>query len=132
MSKQSLGTASPFFNPLLAGFCERAIAGQYVPPLGLRDVGEFLTRHVRSVKLDFFTAHSGPPNLQISAFLAMTNLDDADNKIHVGDRIDDPIRSLADAILILVTGKFFTSVKSRIGGKILNALDDAETIFLES
>ena len=62
----------------------------------------------------------------------MTNLDDADNKIHVGDRIDDPIRSLADAILILVAGKFFTSVKSRIGGKILNALDDAETIFLES
>jgi hypothetical protein len=62
----------------------------------------------------------------------MPNLDNAENQTHIGDRIDDPIRSLADAILIIVAGKFFTTGRSRIGGKILNALDDAETIFLGS
>jgi len=62
----------------------------------------------------------------------MPNLDNAENQTHIGDRIDDPIRSLADAILIVVAGKFFTTGRSRIGGKILNALDDAETIFLGS
>jgi hypothetical protein len=62
--------------------------------------------------------------------LAMANLDDTDNQAYIGDRINDPIRSLADAILIIVAGKFFTTGRSRIGGKILNALDDAETVFL--
>jgi len=32
-------------------------------------------------------------------FLAMANLYDTDNQIHIGNRIDNPIRSLADAIL---------------------------------
>jgi hypothetical protein len=59
----------------------------------------------------------------------MPNLDNADNQTHIGDRIDDPIRSLADAILIIMAGKFFTAGRSRIGGKILNALDNAETVF---
>ena len=59
----------------------------------------------------------------------MANLDNTDNQTHIRDRIDDPIRSLADAILIIVAGKFFTIGKSRIGGKILNALDDSETVF---
>jgi hypothetical protein len=62
----------------------------------------------------------------------MANLDNTDNKTHIGDRIDDPIRSLADAILIIVPGKFFATGRSRIGGKILNELDDAEAIFLGS
>ena len=63
-------------------------------------------------------------------FFPMTNLDDTDNQTHIGDRIDDPIRSLADAILIIMAGKFFTAGRSRIGGKLLNALDNAETVFL--
>jgi len=63
-------------------------------------------------------------------FLAMANLDDTDNPTRIGNRIDDPIRSLADAILIIVAGKFFTTGRSRIGGKILDALDDAGTVFL--
>lgn len=63
-------------------------------------------------------------------FLAMGNLDNTDNQTHIGDRINDSIRSLADAVLIIVGGKFFTTGRSRIGGKILNALDDAETVFL--
>lgn len=62
--------------------------------------------------------------------LAMPNLDNADNQTHIGDRIDDPIRSLADAILVIKAGKFFTAGRSRIGGKLLNALDNAETVFL--
>jgi hypothetical protein len=36
---------------------------------------------------------------------------------------------LADAILIVVAGKFFTTGRSRIGRKFLNALDDAEAVF---
>jgi hypothetical protein len=48
----------------------------------------------------------------------------------VGDRIDDPIRALANTILIFVARKFFTTGRPRIGRKILNALDDAETVFL--
>jgi len=63
-------------------------------------------------------------------FLEMPNLDNADNQTHIGDLIDDPIRSLADAVLIIMAGKFFTAGRSRIGGKILNALDNAETVFL--
>jgi hypothetical protein len=63
-------------------------------------------------------------------FLATANLYDTDNETHIGDRTDDPIRSLANAILIIVTGKFFTTGRPRIGRKILNALDDAEAIFL--
>jgi hypothetical protein len=59
-------------------------------------------------------------------------VDNADSHTHIGDRIDDPIRSLADAILIFVAGEFFTTGRSRIGGMILNALDDAETILLGS
>lgn len=62
----------------------------------------------------------------------MANLDDTDYQPRVGDRIDDPICSLADAILIIMAGKFFTTVRSRIGGKILNAFDDAEAVFLGS
>ena len=62
----------------------------------------------------------------------MANLDNTDNQIHIGDRIDDPIRSLADAIFIIVAGKFFTSGRSGNGRKILNALDDAEAVFLGS
>jgi hypothetical protein len=60
----------------------------------------------------------------------MANLDNADLKTPIRDRINDPIRSLADAILIIVAGKFFTAGRSRIGRKILNALDDAEAVFL--
>ena len=60
----------------------------------------------------------------------MANLYDTDNQSHIGNRIDDPIRSLADAIFIIVAGKFFTTGRSRIGRKILYALDDAETVFL--
>jgi hypothetical protein len=60
----------------------------------------------------------------------MPNLDNADTQTHIGDRIDYPIRSLADAILIIMAGKFFTAGRSRIGGKLLNALDNAETVFL--
>ena len=60
----------------------------------------------------------------------MANLDNTDNQTHVGNRIDDAIRSLADAILIIEAGKFFTTGRSRIGRKILDALDDAETVFL--
>jgi hypothetical protein len=60
----------------------------------------------------------------------MPNLDNADTQTHIGDRIDYPIRSLADAILIIMAGKFFTAGRSRIGGKFLNALDNAETVFL--
>ena len=63
-------------------------------------------------------------------FFAMANLDNADYQPHIGDRIDDPICSLADAIFILVARKFFTTGRSGIGRKILNALDDAETVFL--
>lgn len=48
-------------------------------------------------------------------FLAMTDLDDTDNQTYIRDRIDDPIRSLADAILIIMAGKFFTAGRSRIG-----------------
>ena len=62
-------------------------------------------------------------------FFPMTNLDDTDNQTHIGDRIDDPIRSLADAIFIIVARKFFTTRRKRIGRKILNTLDDAETVF---
>jgi hypothetical protein len=62
-------------------------------------------------------------------FLAMANLYDTDNQTYIGDRINDPIRSLADAILIIVTGKFFTPGRSRIGRKVLNSLDDAQTVF---
>lgn len=71
-----------------------------------------------------------PEALLTVDFLAMTNLDDTDNQIHVGNRIDDPIRSMADAILVIMSGKFFTTGRSRIGRKALNALDDAETVFL--
>jgi len=46
--------------------------------------------------------------------------------------MDDPIRSLADAILVIVAGKFFTTGRSRIGGKILDAPDGADTIFFGS
>jgi len=56
----------------------------------------------------------------------MANLDDTDNQTRIGNRIVDPIRPLADAILVIGTGKFFTTGRSRIGGKILNAPDDAE------
>ena len=63
-------------------------------------------------------------------FLAMANLDDTDDQTRIGNRIDDPKRSLADAILIIVAGKFFTTGRSRIEGKVLNALDDPETVFL--
>jgi len=65
-------------------------------------------------------------------FLAMTNLNDTDNETHIGYRIDDPIRALANAIFIIVAGKFFAAGRPRIGGKILDALDDAETVFLGS
>jgi len=44
--------------------------------------------------------------------------------------MDDPIRSLADAIFLIVPRKFFTTRGPRIGRKILNALDDAKTVFL--
>jgi hypothetical protein len=44
--------------------------------------------------------------------------------------MDDPIRSLADAIFLIVPRKFFTTGGPRIGRKILNALDDAKTVFL--
>jgi hypothetical protein len=60
----------------------------------------------------------------------MPNLDNADNQTHIGDRIDVPMRSLADAMLVIVAGKFFTAGRSRIGRKVLNALDDSETVFL--
>ena len=60
----------------------------------------------------------------------MANLYHTDNQTHVGNRIDDTIRSLSDAILIIVAGKFFTTGRSRIGRKVLNSLDDAETVFL--
>ena len=60
----------------------------------------------------------------------MANLDNTDNQTNIGDRNDDPIRSLADAILVIVAGKFFTTGRSRIGRKVLNALDDAEAFFL--
>jgi len=63
-------------------------------------------------------------------FLAMANFDNTDFQSHIGDRIDDPIDSLADAILFIVARKFFTPGRPRIGRKILNALDDAETVFL--
>lgn len=43
--------------------------------------------------------------------------------------MDDPIHSVAYAILIIVARKFFTTGWSRIRGKIVNALDDLETIF---
>lgn len=65
-------------------------------------------------------------------FFAMANLDNTDYQPHIGDRIDDPIRSLADAILIIVARKFFTTGCARIGRKFLNALDDTEAIFLGS
>jgi len=60
----------------------------------------------------------------------MANLDNTDNETHIGNRIGDPVRSLADAILIIVAGKFFTTGRPRIGRKILNAPDDAGTVFL--
>jgi len=63
---------------------------------------------------------------------AMANLYDTDNQSRIRDRIDNPIRSLAYAVLVIVAGKFFTTGGSRIGGKILNSLDDPETIFLWS
>lgn len=63
-------------------------------------------------------------------FLAMANLYHTDNQTHVGNRIDDTIRSLADAILVIVAGKFFATGRSRVWGKILNALYDSETVFL--
>ena len=63
-------------------------------------------------------------------FLAMANFYHTDNQTHIGNRIDDPIRSLTDAILVIMAGKFFTTWRSRIGGKILDALDNAETVFL--
>ena len=62
----------------------------------------------------------------------MTNLDNTDNETHIRDRIDDPIRSLADATFFIVARKFFATGRSRIRGKILNAPDDVETIFLGS
>ena len=62
----------------------------------------------------------------------MANLDNTYNETRIGDRIDDPIRPLSDAILIIVAGKFFATGRSRIGGKILNGVYDAETIFLGS
>ena len=37
-------------------------------------------------------------------FLAMANLYDTDNQSRIGDRIDDPVRTLADAILVIVAG----------------------------
>jgi len=40
------------------------------------------------------------------------------------------MRSLADAILVIVAGKSFTTAWSRIGRKVLNALEDAEAVFL--
>ena len=64
--------------------------------------------------------------------LAMANLYQTDNQADIGNRIDDPIRSLADAILVIEAGKFFTTGRSRIGRKITNAPDDAETVFLGS
>ena len=62
--------------------------------------------------------------------LALANLYDTDDQGNIGDRIDDPVRPLADAILVIVAGKFFATWRSRIEGKILNALDDPETVFL--
>lgn len=62
-------------------------------------------------------------------FLAMTNLDNTNFQTRIGDRIDDPVRALANTILILVARKFFTTGRPRIRRKILNALDDAETFF---
>ena len=47
-----------------------------------------------------------------AGFLAMPNLDNAGNQIHIGDRIGDPIRSLADATLIIMAGKFFIAGRS--------------------
>ena len=63
-------------------------------------------------------------------FLAMSNLNNTDHEIHIGDRIDDPIDSLADSIFIIMARKFFTTGWPRIGGKIPNALDDSKTVFL--
>lgn len=63
-------------------------------------------------------------------FLAMADLDDTDNQTRIGNRIDDPIRTLADAILVIVAGKFFTTGRTRIGGQILNTLDDPDAVFL--
>ena len=60
----------------------------------------------------------------------MANLYDADDQAIIGNRIDDPIRTLADAILVIVAGEFFTTGRSRIRGKVLNALDDPEAVFL--
>jgi hypothetical protein len=60
----------------------------------------------------------------------MANLYNTDDQTHIGNRINDPIRPLTDAILIIVSGKFFTTGRSRIGGKVLNALDDAKKVFL--
>ena len=62
----------------------------------------------------------------------MANLHDTDNQSRIRDRIDNPIRSLADAVLVIVAGEFFTTGGSRIGGKFLNPFDDSETIFLWS
>jgi len=63
-------------------------------------------------------------------FLAMADLDDTDNQTRIGNRIDDPICTLADAILVIVAGKFFTTGRTRNGGQILNTLDDPEAVFL--
>ena len=60
----------------------------------------------------------------------MANLYDTDNQPHIGNRIDDPISSLADPIFVILTGKLFATWRSRIERKILNALDDAEAVFL--
>ena len=62
--------------------------------------------------------------------LAMANLYDTDDQVNIGDRIDDPVGTLTNTIFVIVAGKFFTTGRTRIGGKILNAFDNAKTVFL--
>ena len=61
-------------------------------------------------------------------FPAMANLHNANNKLIIGHRINNPVLALAYAIFVL-SGQFFTAWRSRVIGEILNTANNAETFF---
>jgi hypothetical protein len=57
MSQQGFGAASPFLDPMMAAFRERAVAGEVVIALRLGRIDQLLARRIRSVERNEICCH---------------------------------------------------------------------------
>jgi hypothetical protein len=60
----------------------------------------------------------------------MADLENANYKLNIGYGINNTICPLTNSIFVIVTGKFFGTGRSWVGGQFLDALDDAKAIYL--